>query len=82
MTRGELELAWAYNRTIYHGETPVRIQQLCSCWSKAETAIVVSVTNPKGQQRKCSFQELSAAIAKEPCTAIASTTELTTKEEQ
>lgn len=81
MTRGELELAWAYNRTLYHGKTPVRIQQLCSCWSKADTAIVVPVTNPKGQQRKCSFQELSAVISKELYMAIAPNTELTTKEE-
>lgn len=60
MTRGELEIAWSFDRTLYYGEVPVKIQQLCSYWSKADTAIVKSIRNPKGRQWRCSFDELSA----------------------
>lgn len=65
MTRGELEIAWSFDRTLYHGSTPVKIQQICSFWSKAETAVVKSAKNPKGRTWRCSFAELSAAPIKE-----------------
>lgn len=60
MTRGELELAHAYDRVLYYGQTKVKVQQICSFWSKAETVTVRSVSNPKGRQWRCSFDELSA----------------------
>lgn len=60
MTRGELDLAHAFDRVIYYGQAKVKIHQICSYWSKAETVTVQSVTNPKGRQWKCSFTELSA----------------------
>lgn len=60
MTRGELELAHSYDRVLYYGHTKVKIQQICSYWSKAETVTVRSVSNPKERQLKCSFAELSA----------------------
>lgn len=65
MTRGELNLAWAYDRVLYHGLIPVKVKQLCSPWSKAETVVVKSVKNPKGRTWKCSFSELSAIPIKE-----------------
>lgn len=65
MTRGELEIAWSYNRTLYHNETPVKIYQLCSYWSKSETAVVKPATKSKDKQWRCGFEELSAIPRRE-----------------
>lgn len=65
MTRGELEVCWSYDRTLYLGAIPVKIHQVCSAWSSAETVVVQSATNPKGRQWRCSFEELTAVPVKE-----------------
>ena len=60
MTRGELELAWAYDRILYYGAAPIKIQQLSSPWCRSEFVVICSAINPKGRQWRCSFDELSA----------------------